>query len=360
MSVRGFALAVAVLCLTSCGCELASRLAGPVGQVRVLNTDECSGPLFEQFAQPEFEPPWGPGPSSEFGVIRILYDGGIPARHVLFTFDGGSWSRRELSPQIAVSLIGDDGVLCGSTYDGTTLSVAIEDLDGGVTKVSSVHQNCAAYAGGWWAAWDFPRVLRGRGATIEIVAAIDAGIVPGIVAPGVVPAVIAVRSDGETLVAVGGSRPGAWLIPSNVELRTPEGIAAPIGFAGQRPYGLVTGPVLRKALVWDPLTGNAQALDTSSASADFVQVVDLRGHSDGHFCGTLEFSGGTDRAAFWKRDGGFVSPSVFDDLDAGIRPVWCAPVARDWYYVNYLENGSAAIRTGMLRLRIECMNDERR
>lgn len=305
----------------------------------------------------ELRPPWSGGPSSEFGLIRTLYDGGVLVRQVLLTVRGDTWSTRTLSPRIAIRSISADGTLCGSLRDGAGVSsLALEFLDGGILLAPSVMDSCIATEAGWWTTWSYPNVLRGQADGAESVGNADAGVVPGVTPPGTIPSVIGVRADGEVLISVNYSRPGAWLLPSQIELKSPSGYSAPIGFAGMRPYGLNAGPVLREPLVWDD-RGEPRRLDTGDGSFGYVQTVDLHGHSDGHFCGSVELEGvGDDAVAFWKRDGGLVSPKALASLDAGIRPVVCTPIGPDWFYVTHYEGEPATARSALLRVKLDCLN----
>ena len=345
------------LLLAGCGCDLGEGLLAPVGRVRVKPSGQCEGPLVEVTTPPELRPPWSGGPSSEFGLIRTLYDGGVLVRQVLLTVRDGTWSTSTLSPRIAIRSISADGTLCGALLDDAGVpSLALEFLDGGVLLVPGVTDSCIATEAGWWTAWSYPNVLRGHGDGGESVGNVDGGVVPGVTPSGTIPSIVGVRADGEVLISVNYARPGAWLLPSLIELKSPAGYSVPIGFAGLRPYGLNAGPVLREPLVWDD-RGEPTRLNTGDGSYGYVQTVDLHGHSDGHFCGSIELEGvGNDAVAFWKRDGGFVSPKQFASLDAGIEPIVCAPIGPDWFYVTHLEGEPAIARSALLRLKLDCLN----
>lgn len=353
------------LTMGGCGCEFASSFFGNVGSVKVRDSGidtaigSCGEPWTEMYSPPEINGPWSEGPIGEFGVIHRLLDAGVKVREVLLTVDGRQWTARDIFSKMQVAVLGRDGTLCGTAFDDAGYPhLRLEFLDGGVADPQT-SGNCWAYENGWWVTWADRQVLRGRGNAIESLGNLDSGIIPGVIDPGVIPAVGPVSADGDVVIFVSYHQPGGWILPSRLQLKGPEGLgaAAPIGLIGRNAYGFNFGPFPRYPYMWDE-QGTPSRMSLGDGSVPFVQMASLHGHSDGHLCGAIETAGASDYSvAFWKRDGGFVAPGILRALGLEIDPVECWPVGRDWYHVVYFPDASRTPRVALIRLQLDCLRD---
>ncbi len=350
----------------SAGCSCPAEFAVlPTG--RIVRQDagglDCSK-IVEVEHPPELDLPWNPGPSSEFGIVLRLFDGGVVVREIILSPKGSAdesttWPRREISPQMNVNILGRDGTLCGTTRDDAGHpQLRLELIDGGSAEPPS-RGNCLAYANGWWASWENGNVVRGRSDWSETLGNWDAGVIPGVLPPGVVPSVEAISDDGEVGIFVNYRRPGSWLLPSGVELRAPanEGTGYVLGFTNQGPYGSNYG-AQRVPIKWDA-RGDAEPLNIGDAGT-FVQLISIYSHSDGHFCGSVELAGAAfDSAVWWIADGGYVGPGFLRAHGVSIDPVQCRPIGDDWYFVTHYPDakldGGLSARGELVRLRLNCL-----
>lgn len=324
----------------------------------------CDGPWVEVADIPEALPPWGGGPLSEFGLIRRLFDAdaGVIAQEVILTFGDGGWSAHDTKTQMQIDVLGNNGEFCGRLYDDAGYShLRLEFPDGGALNPPSAGA-CLGFKNGWWTTWDNGHVLRGKDSRVESVGNWDAGIIPGVIPPGVAPNVQAISETGEVAIYVSYRAPGGYLLPSGVRLEDPPGlgIAGPMGFVSSMTYGANAG-VPSIPLMWTS-AGNIRQMDIGDESAHFFQIGQFRVHSDGHFCAGIERTNGlSDTIAFWRQDGGFVSPAVFEAGDAGMRvlsdlhPGDCWPVGRDWYFVVYFHEPEHRIDSTLVRVKLDCI-----
>lgn len=320
----------------------------------------CDRPWVEVVSLPELRPPWSGGPLSDYGLVRRLYaDGGL--REVVLTVADGEWSVHDTHSQMYVAVLGDNGDYCGQVFDAGQSYLRIEFRDGGVSE-PPISSNCLAYNNGWWTSWDRGQVLRGKDMQVETLGNMDAGLIPGVIPPGVPASVQAVSAEGEVAIYVNTATPGSYLLPSGVRLQDPQnlGFAIPLGITSKGPYGFNSGlPTV--PLTWS-YSGEVRPMETGGASAHFSQVKRFRGYSDGHFCaGITRTDGLSDAIAFWRQDGGFVSPEVFATGDAGMRilsdlnPADCWPVGPDWYLVVYYREPGHLIDQALVRVRLDCI-----
>lgn len=372
--VRGRALSMATLLAAMTGCSfdgLATFFASDTLGVAVIDgggstmdggtTGYCEGPWVEVTSVPEMRAPWNGGPMSEFGMIRKLYDGGAVIREVVLSVNDGAWSARDTRTEMFVSILGRDGAYCGSRFDDAGQAhLRIEFVDGGVSEAPT-SAGCRAYNSGWWAGWHEGRVLRGKGTQMEVLGDWDAGVIPGLIPSGIAPAVSAISEAGEVAFTISTGAPGGYLLPSGVRLEVPPErlYALPMGFVSTIAYGANAG-IPAVPITWSS-TGSFHLMDTGDESAHFFQLTQLSAHSDGHFCAGIQRTNNLpDTIAFWRRDGGLVSPEVFENGDAGMRalsdlkPAACWVVGPDWYLV-YAHDPNGLPILVLVRVRLDCI-----
>ncbi|MFZ2873848.1 MAG: hypothetical protein WAZ94_05140, partial [Phycisphaerales bacterium] len=113
--------------------------------------------------------------------------------------------------------------------------------------------------------------------------------------------------------------------------------------------------------IWSP-SGKASAMDIGDESTRFFQMRGLHAHADGHMCSGIErLDGLVDTIGFWRSDGGFVPPDVFEQGDAGMQllsrlhPVGCWPVGPDWYLVQHYLEPDHLLSLAFVRVRLDCI-----
>ncbi len=350
--------------LSGGGCQLASTLNSGGWAVEIElpidGGDACSEPLVEVFHPAGgIDDYWVPSVIDEHGLIReFRNDAGMVVRRTMLELQGRQWVERELHTRLdVVQQIGEDGTLCGLTWDHPSGAgtLRLEYPDGGTAAPTA--GGCIGFRNGWWVTWHGGHVLRGRGNDVESLGNLDAGVIPGVLAPGTVPAVQDIRDDGEVILFVNFREPGGWLLPSRLELQPPDnaGPSAPVGFADATPVGSTQGQFIHLPYSWDR-EGRPHQLALGAYRDRISGVGIVRGHSSGRICTTLSISDDASRqVAFWKRDGGFVGPDVLRSFDAGFEPYDCAPVTDDWYLVSYPRPFPLGARLALLRFQVDCL-----